>query len=136
MVRRNDRLFYHLTGTSFYKEVSAESLNRHRAIWDQELISENAAVYRSEYLSYQAMNESLRHGTDWDYAAYIDGQTERDYAAAYLKGVHNTDAAVIYQGLRKLREALGILQFSPALRVADNFSGIARTNPHKPNYCN
>lgn len=118
MVRRNDRLFYHLTGTSFYKEVSAGSLDRHRAIWDQELISENMAVYRGEYLAYQAFKESMRHGPDWDYAAYIDGQAERDYAAAYLKGVHNTDAAVICQGLRKLREELGILQFAPALRVA------------------
>ncbi|GAA0562154.1 DNA repair ATPase [Chitinophaga japonensis] len=118
IVRRNDRLFYHLIGTSFYKEVSAESLYRHRAIWEQELISENNAVYRAEYLAYQAFKESQLHDAHWDHAAFINDRTERDYAGAYLKGVHNTDAILIFQGLRKLQEELGILQFAPAVRVA------------------
>ncbi len=48
----------------------------------------------------------------------LNERTERDYAAAYLKGVHNTDAAAIYLGLKKLQAALGILQFSPVVRVA------------------
>ncbi len=118
IVRRNDRLFYHLIGTSFYKEVTAESLYAHRAIWEQELISENSGVYRSEYLAYQTFLESLHQNGQWNFETFLNDRTERDYAAAYLKGVHNVDASVIYNGLKKLQEELGILQYSPATRVA------------------
>jgi hypothetical protein len=118
IVRRNDRLFYHLIGTSFYKEVTAESLYAHRAIWEQELISENSVVYRSEYLAYQTFLESIHQNDQWNFETFLNDRTERDYAAAYLKGVHNVDASVIYHGLKKLQEELGILQYSPATRVA------------------
>ncbi|MGN6439960.1 MAG: DNA repair ATPase [Agriterribacter sp.] len=118
IVRRNEQLFYHLIGTSFYKQVTAETLYQYRTIWEQELISENAAVYRSEYLAYQTFLESNVHGSNWNYETFINDKTERDYAAAYLKGVHNADAMIIYQGLKKLQEGLGILQYAPAVRVA------------------
>ncbi|HEX6224348.1 MAG TPA: DNA repair ATPase, partial [Chryseolinea sp.] len=118
IVRKNETLYFHLLGTSFYKQVTAESLHQHRTIWEQELISENAAVYRAEYLAYQTFLDSLHHNDQWDYEFFINERTERDYAAAYLKGVHNTDAAAIYQGLKKLQAELGILQFAPAVRVA------------------
>lgn len=111
IIRRNERLFYHLTGTSFYKEVTSETLYQHRAIWEQELVSENSTVYRSEYLAYQAFAES-------DYETYINDRTERDYGAAYLKGVHNADALLITKGLKTLQEELDILRFNPAVRVA------------------
>ena len=118
IIRRNENLFFHLLGTSFYKQVTAESLYQHRAIWEQELISENTEVYRSEYLAYQTYLESLQHNGSWNYETFLNDRTERDYAAAYLKGVHNTDAAVIYQGLKKLQAELDILQFPPSVRVA------------------
>ena len=119
IIRRNENLYFHLLGTSFYKQVTAESLYQHRAIWEQELISENGSVYRAEYLAYQTYLESEQHHQDpWNYEAFMNERTERDYAASYLKGVHNTDAALIYQGLDQLREELGILQFSPTVRVA------------------
>lgn len=118
IIRRNENLYFHLLGTSFYKQVTAESLYQHRAIWEQELISENTGIYRSEYLAYQTYLESLQHNEQWNYETFLNDRTERDYAAAYLKGVHNTDAAAIYQGLKKLQAELGILQFSPAVRVA------------------
>jgi len=118
IVRRNDKLFFHLIGTSFYKEVKAESLYQHRAIWEQELVSENAGVYRAEYLAYQTFLESLQQNAQWNFETFLNDRVERDYAAAYLKGVHNTDALAIFQGLKRLREELGILQYSPAVRVA------------------
>lgn len=118
IVRRNENLYFHLLGTSFYKQVDADSLYQHRAIWEQELISENAQIYRSEYLAYQTYLESFQHNEQWSYETFLNDRTERDYAAAYLKGVHNTDAAIIYKGLKKLQSELGILQFSPAVRVA------------------
>lgn len=118
IVRRNDKLFYHLIGTSFYKEVKADSLYQHRAIWEQELVSENAGVYRAEYLAYQTFLESLQHNAQWSFETFLNDRVERDYGAAYLKGVHNTDAIAVFQGLKRLQEELGILQYSPAVRVA------------------
>ncbi|RAW02142.1 DNA repair ATPase [Pseudochryseolinea flava] len=118
IVRKNEELFFHLIGTSFYKRVSAESLYQHKAIWEQELISENASIYRSEYLAYQTYLESLKQNDQWNAEAFLNDRTERDYAAAYLKGVHNTDAALIYQGLKTLQTELGILQYAPGVRVA------------------
>lgn len=118
IVRRNESLFYHLIGTSFYKQVSDESLYQHRAIWEQELISENTEVYRAEYLVYQTYLESLQHPEPWNYEIFLKDRTERDYGAGHLKGVHDTDATVIYQGLKKLQIELGILQFSPSVRVS------------------
>ncbi|WP_333821012.1 DNA repair ATPase [Ohtaekwangia sp.] len=118
IVRKNENLYFHLLGTSFYKQVTAEALYQHRAIWEQELISENAEIYRSEYLAYQTYLESLQQHEPWNFETFLNDRTERDYAAAYLKGVHNTDAIAIYQGLKKLQTELGILQFSPAVRVA------------------
>ncbi|WP_276485317.1 DNA repair ATPase [Paraflavitalea pollutisoli] len=118
IVRRNDRLFYHMTGTSFYREISAEALYQHRFIWEQDIVSENNTVYRSEYLAYQTLQQSRQQGAGWNAEAYINEQTERDYAAAYLKGVHNSDALVIYNGLKKLQEELGFLQYAPTVRVA------------------
>lgn len=118
IVRKNEKLFYHLLGTSFYKEVTDESLYQHKAIWEQDLISENTSVYRAEYLAYQTYLESFNHDEHWNFETFLNEKVERDYAAGYLKGVHNADAVAIYLGLKKLRTELGILRFSPAVRVA------------------
>lgn len=118
IVRRNENLFFHLMGTSFYKQVTAETLYKYRFIWEQELISENADIYRAEYLAFQTFTEGLKHNDQWNYETFLNDRIEREYAAGYLKGVHNADAALIYQGLKKLQTELGILQFSPSVRVA------------------
>lgn len=118
IIRKNEQLYYHLIGTSFYKQVTAEALYQHRTIWEQEIVSENNNVYRAEYLAYQAFQEHHRQGAGWNAELFINDKVERDYAAGYLKGVHNTDALFIYQALIKLQEALGILQYAPAVRVA------------------
>ncbi len=118
IVRRNEKLFYHLIGTAFYKEVENDLLYQHKDSWEQEIISENREVYRSEYLAYQAFQESFLHNNTWNYEAFITERTEKDYAAGYLKGVHNADALLIYKQLQNLKDELGVLQFAPEIRVA------------------
>ncbi len=120
MIRRDHQLFYHLIGTSFYKAVQAETLYQYREVWEQELVSENVAVYRAEYLAYQALLES-RLGQDFNGTDYINAQTEQDFAAGYLKGVHNIDAIKIYEALKALEARLGVLRFAPELRAAALF---------------
>jgi hypothetical protein len=232
IVRKDEKLFFHLIGTSFYKEITAEALYQYHFLWEQELISENTAVYRGEYLAYdayRAYENSLSGSTatngstarigsvaaagsalitsstkatgtasisgstaitgsapvtgstpssgfapiagsisaigsnattgsvpitgstasnsanatnsslainvlstiqfgpgvnnqdgrnNFDSTSYINDKVERDYASAYLKGVHNTDAILIFEHLRALREGLGILKYPPSIRVA------------------
>ncbi|MBX3239762.1 MAG: DNA repair ATPase [Chitinophagaceae bacterium] len=118
IVRRNEQLFYHLLGTSFYKEVQDEALYTYRHIWEQDLVSENAQVYRSEYLAYLTFRESRLHGTNWNADAFITERVEKDYGAGYLKAVHDFDARQVFQALQKLKEELGILEYPPVVRVA------------------
>jgi len=118
IVRRSDRLFYHLLGTSFYKEVQEEALYTYRHIWEQDLVSENTQVYRGEYLAYLTFRESLLHNEHWNADDYITERVEKDYGAGYLKAVHDSDARQIFRSLQKLREELGILEYPPVIRVA------------------
>ena len=116
VVRRNDTLFYHLTGTSFYQELNDEKILKYYGIWDQELVSENASVYRAEYLAYQAF---LKKQTilDFNPKEYITQKIEQNYSESYIKGVHDHDALCIYEALQSLSLNLNILTFPPRLRV-------------------
>jgi hypothetical protein len=118
IIRKNEGLYYHLIGTGFYKKVEREELYQYKDSWEQEVVSENKDVYRSEYLAYQTFTESLLHDSRWSATGFINEKVERDYAAGYLKGVHNADALVIYGQLQNLRTELGALQYAPELRVA------------------
>jgi hypothetical protein len=52
-VVKNDELFYHITGTNFYESLNDAEISSYQPYWKQSLISENEAVYRAEYLTYQ-----------------------------------------------------------------------------------
>jgi len=117
VVRRDDRLFYHLTGTNFYHELKNEEISRYRDIWEQEIVSENTAVYRSEYLAYQAFQEYLKNH-NCDAKTFISGKVEQSYSESYLKGVHDYDALQLYESMVSLAEKLGVLTFRPQIRVA------------------
>jgi hypothetical protein len=117
VARRNDRLFYHLTGTNFYRDLNNEEILRYRDIWEQEVVSENSEVYRSEYLAYRAFQEYQR-SHNFDAKAFIARKTEQSYSESYLKGVHDYDALQIYEQMVSLTERLGVLSFRPQIRVA------------------
>ncbi len=117
VVRREDKLYFHLTGTSFYHEVKDEDINRYREIWEQEIVSENKLVYRAEYLAYLAFNEKHKN-PDLDAEKFITKKIEQSYSESYLKGVHDYDALRIYQHIESLTEQLGVLSFRPQIRVA------------------
>ncbi|MDR0742783.1 MAG: DNA repair ATPase [Tannerella sp.] len=117
VVRRGDKLFYHITGTNFYYELPNEDIIRYRDIWNQEIVSENSEVYRSEYLAFLAFNE-YRKSYDFDAKEFVAGKIERSYSESYLKGVHDYDALRIYESIVSLTEQLGVLSFRPQIRVA------------------
>lgn len=117
VVRREDKLFYHLTGTGFYYEIRNDEINRYRDIWEQEIVSENKDVYRAEYLANLAFEESLKN-PHFDVKLFVNQRVEQNYSESYMKGVHDFDALRIYETLRKLYIDLGLLAFEPKVRIA------------------
>lgn len=116
MLRRNDELYYHLTGTSFYQKVKNKDILQYQDIWDQELISENRSVYRAEYLAYKTFLASkLEH--NFNAESYIIKAVEQHYSENYVKGVHNHDALLIYNALQEMDSNLDLLRFPPTLRA-------------------
>lgn len=116
LLRRDDALYYHLTGTSFYQKVKQNEINTYRDIWEQEVISENKIVYRAEYLAYKTYLASQVQD-DFDAEYYINQAVEQNYTESYMKGVHNFDALQIYQQLNSLRDKLDLLQYDPETRT-------------------
>lgn len=118
IVKREGKLFFHLTGTNFYQELKDEAINRFHDIWEQEIVSENNSVYRSEYLAYLAFNEYIKNNKKLDIREFISKKVEQNYSESYMKGVHDYDAICIYNHLIAVHEQLGVLSFRPQIRVA------------------
>ncbi|WP_398455257.1 DNA repair ATPase [Sphingobacterium thalpophilum] len=115
LLRKNDELYFHLTGTSFYQKVNNSEINNFKDIWDQELLSESKGVYRAEYLAYKtflASNGKL----DFDAALFINQTVEQHYSEGYVKGVHNADALLIYDTIKQLDIKLDLLRYDSHLR--------------------
>ena len=56
---RDDNMHVHLTGTQFFEALDDPRIEETRDVWSQELISEDSAVYRSEYLAHLMLPELL-----------------------------------------------------------------------------
>ena len=115
LLNRNNELFYHLTGTSFYQKVKNEEIYRYQDIWNQEFVSENQLVYRAEYLAYQAF--LARNEKDFDAEKFINQIIEQNYSEGYIKGVHNFDAFRIFTELVNINSKLDVLQFDAPTRT-------------------
>jgi len=116
MLRRNDELYFHLTGTSFYQKVNNAEIALYQDIWDQEIVSENRNVYRAEYLAYKTFLAS-RNQENFDAENFIVQNVEQNYSENYVKGVHNYDALLIYAALKEMDERLDLLRYPPYLRA-------------------
>lgn len=117
---KNKELFYHLSGTDFYEKVSDESMSSAQHIWDQDLISENNEVYRSEYLAYKIYRENLIEEllvlSEPDLLKFVKRKSSENYAEGYTKGVHDEDGTAILSLLIKTESNLELLQYSPTVR--------------------
>ena len=56
-VVKEDRMFFHLTGTNYMEPITDEGLLETVAVWNQSTLAENADVYRAEYLAYQMLRD-------------------------------------------------------------------------------
>ncbi|MCR9199808.1 MAG: DNA repair ATPase [Planctomycetaceae bacterium] len=141
-VLRDDELNLHLTGTSFFEPIvwgdhsGAVGLTGlddpvlFRQLLNQEVVSENAKVYRAEFLAWQILlaadEQSSSEAVSCDeLLALEDGQllafVQRfmgpRYAEGYTKGVHDVDAVQLLRPLLSMQQSVGLLRFSSEARA-------------------
>ncbi len=52
IVQKDGEQYFHLTGTNFFEKITDPDFLATRAVWAQELVSENKDVYRAEWLAW------------------------------------------------------------------------------------
>lgn len=135
MVLRNNEMYYHLTGTALFEKVNNHDFLATRDVWEQNLVSENNYVYRSEYLAYNALmsfddeiviqeddenNEveiRLDEMNDNQLLDYLKKFMAQRYNEGYIKGVHDFDAFNILKELIRIRAEADLLKYSTKARA-------------------
>jgi hypothetical protein len=112
IISRDGVMCYHLSGTAFFEPVDDERLLATGEVWDQEVISENRAVYRAEWLIHRMISDGVA-GSD---VAAVHAFMDPRYSEGYTKGVHDEDAVRLLQAIRPVHEALGLLRHGPRTR--------------------
>ncbi|WP_046247233.1 DNA repair ATPase [Hymenobacter terrenus] len=136
VVLRDGDLHYHLTGTNFFQKITDPAVLAARAVWDQTVVSENADVYRAEYLAWLILQAAqypapahdglpavlslaeLSHLTVAELTAHVQQFMAPRYAEGYLKGVHDHDAALLLEVLVRLSRTADLLRYSTEARAA------------------
>src|SRR6476661_2237071 len=136
VVLRESELHYHLTGTNFFQKITDPAVLAARPVWEQTLASENADVYRAEYLAWQLLQAAehpaptrdgapavlslteLSHLTVAELTAHVQQFMAPRYAEGYLKGVHDHDAALLLEALVRLTRTADLLRYPTDVRAA------------------
>lgn len=128
IVQKDGRLFYHITGTDYWDEVTHEEVYKYKHVFEQSMISENIDVYRGEYLAYTM----FRNASDQTYKSLdelynmslpqlteaVRTFMEKRYQEGYTKGVHDEDGAKILHGLLELYHNVDLLIYPHDIRSA------------------
>lgn len=124
-IAKDNRLFFHLTGTNYFQDIPSEVLSGDSRLWSQEVVSENLDVYRSEYLAKLILDEitasqetilAWTEKTDAELLESVQAFMQSRYQEAYVKGVHDRDAAKILQKLIHTYQQAGPLRSPPPVR--------------------
>ncbi len=118
IVEKENQLYFHLSGSDFYELIEDESITNFNSIWNQEYISENAKVYRGEYLAYQVYTR-LEHKARLDDSKLteaVKAYTSKYYTEGYTKGVHDADALEIIKRILRIEQDMNLLSFSSEVR--------------------
>lgn len=140
IVFKNNRLFYHLSGTELYEPLDNEVLNNSKEFWSQEFISENEEVYRASFLAFKIFKshdiENLQDLDVKDLLKLAQEEASSNYSEGYIKGVHDLDAAKILEILIEKHQELGILIHPPKNRAYARYFWEQLTDDVKENYNN
>ncbi|MBK1790086.1 DNA repair ATPase [Persicirhabdus sediminis] len=120
VVPQGDEMSFHLAGTDFFERIDDPDFLKTRSVWSQELVSENRAVYRSEYLAYLYLLHAEENGqleVSDDLLSQVQAFANNRYSEGYTKGVHDHDAELILRKLLPMHNEVGMLRYSPAVRA-------------------
>ncbi len=121
IVQRDGQPHFHLTSTKYFDAITDADYLATRQVWDQEVISENADVYRAEYLAWQMLaatklEDFLALSEEQRLAAVQEFMAAR-YQDGYTKGLHDLDGARIFTVLAETHLALQRARFRPEARA-------------------
>jgi len=138
VVNRDGTPFIHLTGTKYFDRITDEAYLATEDVWAQEVVSENKDVYRAEYLAWRLLQslelggsgrESAQTSTGGDQSDLTSGAIPTEHLAVvqefmgaryqegYTKGIHDLDAALIFDALLNAHVALKLARYEPAARA-------------------
>jgi len=127
IVTHDGRPCFHLTGTNYFDPITDPEFLATRDVWDQEVVSENESVYRAEYLAHQILRaadtddvpevDELRSLDDEQLFTLVQRFMTPRYSEAYVKGVHDQDAAILLRALLELESSIGLLRYHPRARA-------------------
>lgn len=141
IVNQQGDMYYHLTGTNFFEKITDPAFLATRDIWEQALISENAGVYRAEYLAYLILKSAVTkektgthvngQGQSFHYLTtsalqllshaqlldYVQKFMAPRYNEGYIKGVHDQDACLILKALLDLTSHIDLLRYPSKARA-------------------
>ncbi len=136
IVPHEEGLAIHLAGTDFYEPLEDDRLLSAKHLWNQDLPSESADVYRGEYLAASVLADADAGANGLTIAqlrdAARDGKLEdlvkqlaqARYDEGYERGVHDYDATKILERLLAMREGAGLLAYpGPARALAVMYWG-------------
>ncbi|MEV1021932.1 DNA repair ATPase [Streptomyces sp. NPDC050264] len=123
LVPFGDGMAVALGGTDYRSPVADPDFAELQPYWGQLLPSENATVYRAEYLAARLLAD---HGADAlsaveDLPALVRAEAEQAYDEGYERGVHDHDATLVLTTLLRLHSGAGPLRHTPAARAAAQF---------------
>jgi hypothetical protein len=126
-VMRDNAMYFHLAGTNYFDAIKDEIFLATRDLWSQEVVSENAQVYRAEYLAYILLQhvrepegaslDDLRAMSQEELLAFIQKFMGSRYSEGYVKGVHDHDASLLLRALLEMEATIGLLAFHPRARA-------------------
>ena len=127
IVQRDNELYYHITGTDFWDKVVHSEINKYQHVFEQSILSENAEVYRGEYLAYSVFEaatkkqfeslDSLYSKTEPGLVEVVQRFMEPRYQEGYTKGVHDVDGAKLLKGLLELHYNIDLLIYKSQVRA-------------------
>jgi MoxR-like ATPase len=122
MTLKEGNMYYHLTGTGFYEEVQDPAFLETKTVWEQALVSENAQVYRAEYLAYvaflelQAERKTLLSEEVLPFVQQLVNKRATK-EEGYSKGIHDLDAAKFLETLLYLHQHIDLLVYESQARA-------------------
>lgn len=124
LVRRDDAMLLHLTSTDFFEPVTDPAFLETRSVWELDLPSETADLYRGEFLAVQLFHtllaensENLFAHTEETLVPLVQEHMATRYTEGYIKGVTDIDSAKILHALLSIHQRAGLLQYSSSVRA-------------------